>query len=295
MAVNAGPVVQRLSRFSLTTADAEQLAAFYVHAFGSHRLATEYISGPAFETLMSVKGGALRITLSLGEQVIELLQFDQKGMPYPDNGSASDLIFQHFAIVVRDMAEAFRRLLDLQGWTAISRGGPQRLPVSSGGVTAFKFRDPEGHPLEFLSFPKGAMPPHWREMLTDEVCLGIDHSAISVSDTARSISFYEELGFRVSSQSSNHGKEQEQLDDVLKAKVKVTTLLPPRPSPHLELLCYRGTRLGRESPRSNADIATTRLVLETIKHAGSYFVVDPDGHHLVIEGPASRKKDLEGG
>jgi catechol 2,3-dioxygenase-like lactoylglutathione lyase family enzyme len=283
MAMNAGPAVQRLSRFSVTTADAERLATFYVHAFGSHRLATEYISGPAFEALMSVKGGALRITLSLGEQIVEFLQFDQQGKPYPDNESASDLTFQHFAIVVRDMAEAYRRLSATKGWTAISRGGPQRLPESSGGVTAFKFRDPEGHPLELLFFPEVSIPVHWRERQTDEVCLGIDHSAISISDIARSVSFYEDLGFQVSSLSSNHGKEQERLDDVLGAKVEVTTLLSLLPDPHLELLCYRGTRLGPESLRSNADIATTRLVLEATYCAVVHSVADPDGHRLILE------------
>jgi catechol 2,3-dioxygenase-like lactoylglutathione lyase family enzyme len=282
--VSAGPAIQRLSRFSLTTADAERLAAFYESAFGCRRLGTEHVSGVAFETLMEVKGGALRITLSLGEQIVELLQFDHPGKPYPDNGSVSDLIFQHFAIVVRDMAEAYRRLSTIEGWTAISRGGPQHLPESSGGVTAFKFRDPEGHPLEFLSFPKGAIPVHWRERRNDEVCLGIDHSAISIFDTARSVSFYENLGFKVSSHSWNHGAEQEKLDDVTGAKVEVTALAPVECRPHLELLCYRGVPHNRRTPRSNADIATARVVFEASDCAAPHDVVDPDGHHVILEG-----------
>lgn len=287
MAVSA--TVQRLSRFSLTAADAEQLAAFYERSFGCHRLAKEYLSGTAFETLLGVKGGALRVMVSLGEQIIEFLQFDQVGHPYPKNSSAADLIFQHFAIVVRDMAEAWERLSSIEGWTAISRGGPQRLPVSSGGVTAFKFRDPEGHPLEFLSFPKAAMPAQWRERQTNKVCLGIDHSAISVSDTARSISFYENLGFATSSRSENCGEEQERLDDIAAVNVEVSALVPRAPSPHLELLCYRSMPQVRTAV-GNSDIASTRLLLETTEDNASVLVVDPDGHRLVVEGPAFQER-----
>ena len=48
------------------------------------------------------------------------------------------------------------------GWTPISTSGPQLLPAASGGVSAFKFRDPEGHPLELIAFPPGAVPPQWQ-------------------------------------------------------------------------------------------------------------------------------------
>ncbi len=284
-----GPVVQRLLRFSLTTADADRLAVFYASTFGCRRLATEYLSGPAFETLMGVKGGALRITLSLGEQIVELLQFDRQGKPYPNKGSASDLIFQHFAIVVCDMAEACRRLSAMDGWAAISRDGPQRLPEASGGVTAFKFRDPEGHPLEFLFFPEGAVPSRWRKRQNGEIFLGIDHSAISISNTARSISFYENLGFRMSAHSLNQGAEQENLDDVAGAKAEVTALMPRESGPHVELLCYRETPPNREAPHSNADIATARLVFESSEFSAPHHFADPDGHHVIVEGPALRE------
>jgi catechol 2,3-dioxygenase-like lactoylglutathione lyase family enzyme len=293
VAVSAESAVRRLLRFSLTTSDANQLATFYENAFGCRRLATEYISGTAFETLMGVKGGALRLTLNLGEQIIEFLQFDQKGNPYPRNGSASDLIFQHFAIVVSDMAEACRRLSATEGWTAISRGGPQLLSPSPGGVTAFKFRDPEGHPLEFLFFPEDAIPTSWRRQ-NDENCLGIDHSAISVSDTARSVSFYENLGFQISSRSLNQGAGQENLDGLTRVKVEVTAVQPPLPIPHLELLCYRVRRRGQSALLSNADIATTRSIYRATGSAVSRLIVDPDGHHTVFESAAGSEDPSAG-
>jgi|HubBroStandDraft_5_1064220.scaffolds.fasta_scaffold14975_3 catechol 2,3-dioxygenase-like lactoylglutathione lyase family enzyme len=285
MAMSA-PFVRKLSRFSLTTADADRLAAFYENTFGCRRLSTERLSGAGFETSMGVPGGALRMTLSLGEQIVELLQFDQHGRPYPHGSLTSDLIFQHFAIVVSDMSEAYRQLSAIEGWTPISRGGPQLLPKTSGGVAAFKFRDPEGHPLELLAFPRNAMPRNWQTNAGAAVFQGIDHSAISVSDTARSISFYERLGFAVSARSSNRGQEQEALDDVTNVLVEVTALAARQPDPHLELLCYSGASADQDPAGSNADIAATRSVLAVNGATASHELVDPDGHRLLIEATA---------
>jgi catechol 2,3-dioxygenase-like lactoylglutathione lyase family enzyme len=281
--------VDRLVRFSLTTADAHSLALFYEKAFGCQRLATEHMVGAGFERLMGVQGGARRVTLTLGREIIELLQFDQPGRPYPDDAPVYDPIFQHFAIVVKDMSRAYRSLSAVAGWTAISRAGPQTLPPSSGGVTAFKFRDPEGHPLEILAFPDDNVLANWRSALDRDTFLGIDHSAISVADTTRSVAFYENLGFEVGARSSNQGQEQEKLDNVAEARVEVTTLKPGHATPHLELLCYRNTPQNRAAPRNNADVATTRLVLQrrATQHAATGLafereVIDPDGHHVLV-------------
>src|SRR5262249_53557866 len=152
---------------------------------------------------------------------------------------------------------AYSRLCACGGWTAITRGAPQRLPASSGAVTAFKFRDPEGHPLELIAFPPDNVPPRWRQALHgDGPFLGIDHSAIVVSDTARSVAFYQQvLGFSVAGGSLNRGREQEQLDAVPAAVVEVTALDPGSDNPpHLELLCYRSPAAPRgtsAAPPSN--------------------------------------------
>jgi catechol 2,3-dioxygenase-like lactoylglutathione lyase family enzyme len=279
------PRIGRLSRFSLTTADAKRSAQFYEAAFGCRKIATDRLSGPDFERLMDVNGGAYRITLSLGREIIELVQFDFPGKPYPRESSSSDLVFQHFAIVVADMAPAFQRLLTVAGWTPISREGPQRLSASSGGITAFKFRDPEGHPLELLAFPQGASS-NWPAASRDETCLGIDHSAISVSDSRVSIAFYESFGLAVSARSFNHGVAQENLDDVSAARVGVTALAPKYPTPHLELLHYFGVHHRLSTVRRSNDIASTRLVFEFCRasdaadgHAACS-MLDPDGHAL---------------
>jgi catechol 2,3-dioxygenase-like lactoylglutathione lyase family enzyme len=282
------PHVHRIVCFSLTTADAERAARFYEAAFGCRRAGMNRLAGPEFERLMGVDGGAKRITLKLGRESVELLQFDVPGNPYPRNPSSSDLFFQHFAIAVPDMERAFERLSGVPGWKPISVGGPQRLPASSGGVTAFKFRDPEGHPLELIAFPEGGNP-RWPKAPASETCLGIDHSAITVSNTGSSIAFYQGLGLALSTRSFNHGTAQERLDDVVGAEVDVTALAPPGGTPHLELLYYRNMPGRSEAPitvqRSN-DIACTRIVFELAPgeaaHHGGLLLRDPDGHALLL-------------
>jgi hypothetical protein len=53
-------------------------------------------------------------------------------------------------------------------------------------VTAFKFRDHDGHPLELLAFPEGRVPGPGRTANGTGPFLGVDHTAIAVRDTARS-------------------------------------------------------------------------------------------------------------
>jgi catechol 2,3-dioxygenase-like lactoylglutathione lyase family enzyme len=282
------PRIDRLARFSLTTADAKSAAQFYEAAFGCRRIATERLAGPDFQRLMNVTGGADRITLGLGREIIELVQFDLPGEPYPRESSSSDLAFQHFAIVVADMPRAIQRLSIVADWTPISMGGPQCLPASSGGVTAFKFRDPEGHPLELLAFPEDGTSD-WAAVSPDETCLGIDHSAIGVSDSAVSIAFYESFSLGVSARSFNHGSAQDKLDDVRAAQVDVTALAPRHPTPHLELLCYRRPQ-RRPAPVWKAnDIACTRLIFSLSRASNAVddliagrSMRDPDGHAFLI-------------
>jgi catechol 2,3-dioxygenase-like lactoylglutathione lyase family enzyme len=275
----AQKTVLRLARFVLVTQDAARLARFYEQAIGFRR--TE--AGRHSESGV----GADSITLMLGRELVELLQFDIPGRLYPDAASASDLCFQHFAIVVTDIGKAYRRLCSVDGWSAISTGGPQRLPASSGGVSAFKFRDPDGHPVELLAFPAGKSPAPWRSRPDGAVFLGIDHSAIAVSDSARSVAFYEALGLRVAARSLNSGYEQAHLDGVNDPHVEVTALAPHQATPHVELLCYRSAAHHADAVLRDNDVAATRLIFEVGRHAlenppSRQTRIDPDGHHLVL-------------
>ena len=278
----------RLDRIVLVSADPERLAAFYTAAFGFERLAAEAIGGADAERRFGRGVRHARIVpMRLGGQRVDLVAPDPLGAPCSDV-PGWDPLFQHFAIIVSDMAVAFTRLSACDTWTPISRDGPQVLPDASGGVTAFKFRDPEGHPLELLAFPPGKAPDPWRGSPPGAVCLGIDHSAISVADSARSIRFYESLGLNVVQSSHNVGPEQACLDDVDSPDVLVTGLAcPGRTPPHVELLCYRGGFVRSAAPPGLTDIAATRLAFAGRPArpsgdalSGNDLVRDPDGHLL---------------
>jgi catechol 2,3-dioxygenase-like lactoylglutathione lyase family enzyme len=289
--------VRKLARFGLTTPNAYQLAQFYQKILDFRLLRTERRSGTEFERLMGADGGASAITLGLGNEIVELLQFDQPGRLYPKDAASSDLRFQHVAIVVADIHLAYQKLISADGWMAISIDGPQQLPTSSGGVTAFKFRDPDGHPLELLAFPEGRIPPYWEARSQGNLFLGIDHSAISVSDSATSITFYEGLGLRVAARSLNVGQEQERLDAVRQAQVEVTALEFEQTPPHVELLCYRSTTRVESAIVCNNDVAATRLVFDvcgsSLGITTSQELIDPDGHRLLIPPAFDRRLPIE--
>jgi catechol 2,3-dioxygenase-like lactoylglutathione lyase family enzyme len=259
--------VERIARLSFTTADAARLAAFYVQALGAELAGVEERRDRSFGQLMGLEGISARaLALCIGAQTIELLEFSTPGLPYPLERSSNDPLFQHIAIAVADMQAAFEHLAACDGWMPITAPAPQLLPPSSGGVRAFKFRDPEGHPLELLQFAPGREPPAWRAPSPRTRFLGINHSAIVVANTAHSIEFYcGLLGLSISSSSLNQGPEQERLDGLHGAVVEVTSLATRSgTSPHLELLCYRAPsprRYQSPAPSSN-DIAATRLVLD---------------------------------
>jgi len=276
-------VAKRIAAVGLTSVDADTLAGFYA-ALGFERAGIDLRGGPSFVHLTGLSRSEARVVLlRLGEEWLELATFAQAGRPYPRGGASNDPWFQHFAIVVASMQAAHARLARLKGWTAITQPAPQRLPESSGGVVAFKFRDPEGHPLELLEFPQDRMPPLWRARRASEEerpFLGIDHSAIVVANTARSVEFYERrLGFVRTGGSLNRGVEQARLDGLREPEVEVTALAAAAPQPpHLELLCYRApkSRAALPAPLESRDIAATRLLIEIDDAAGVQRLLDVD-------------------
>lgn len=227
----------------------------------------------AFGAIMEEEG------VRLGPQRLDLVPATQAGGTPPLSNETG---FQHCAIVVSRMDEAMRQLDATTGWSPISKAGPEHLPAASGGVTAFKFRDPEGHPLEFLEFPADRVPDVWAGARGGP-CLGIDHSAIAVADAERSIAFYRQLGFRLASRQGNRGAEQGRLDGLgPDTVVEVVTLACRGESaPHLELLSYRTPEPSPRPAPDGSPFATVLVCRGGAGDAGS--LVDPDGHRLAFE------------
>ncbi|GAB0113739.1 VOC family protein [Acidisoma sp. C75] len=281
--------IGKLARVSLTVSDLDRMIRFYEEALGFSCTGQTTLAAQELARL-GLGCRATRASLLLGQQELELLCPETPGRPYPPQRKATDAWFQHLAIVVGDMPAAYARI-SAEPITPISIGGPQELPPSSGGVTAFKFRDPEGHPLELLNFPPGAGATRWQDNPHAGLFLGIDHSAITVADVARSIAFYEGLGLRVSARSLNHGAAQDRLDGLPGVRAQVVALCPPLAgTPHVELLGYERPPVSALArPLPTADIAAARFVFSVSAAAEphpaprSSLIHDPDGHAILLD------------
>jgi catechol 2,3-dioxygenase-like lactoylglutathione lyase family enzyme len=253
----APPVVASVDSIGITVNDLDRAVAFYTDVLGFERLAESEVTGEKYERLYGVFGLRLRTaTLRLGDERIELMEFlAPRGRPVPADSKSNDGWFQHVAIIVSDMDAAYRRLREHHVQHASS--GPQLLPAwnpNAGGIEAFYFRDPDGNHLEVLHFPAGKGEARWQRK--DKVFLGIDHTAIVVADMDASLGFYRDaLGMRIAGTSENYGVEQEHLNNVFGARLRITALRAAH-GPGVELLEYLAPRTGRPMPvdtQSNDD------------------------------------------
>ncbi len=217
------------------------------------------------------------------------------------------------AIIVSDMDRAYG-VLRQNGAQQIS-AYPQTLPdwnPSAAGIKAFYFKDPDGHPLEVLQFPPGKGDPKWQKS-DGRLFLGIDHTAIAVSNTDASQAFYGMLlGMRIAGESDNYGFEQEHLNNVFGAHLRITSLRSLS-GMGVEFLEYITPRDGRPAPLSasptdidhhetvivvddlaglNAQMQAenySSLSVKQIANSGllwnasqAELVRDPDGHFLLL-------------
>lgn len=246
------PLVTGVGPIGITVSDMDRAVDFYSRVLHFQKLSDEELDGPEIEAYKGVFGVRVRVVrMQLGEESIELTQFlaPPGGRPVPPDSRSNDRWFQHIAIIVRDMEKAYVWLR--QHKVAHASSGPQRLPdwnPNAGGIKAFYFRDPDGHNLEILQFPAGKGDPKWHNRPGDDLFLGIDHTAIVVGDTDGSLRFYRDLlGMKVAGGSENHGAEQERLNNVFGARLRITTLHAAS-GPGVELLEYLAPRDGRPYP-----------------------------------------------
>ena len=264
---HAEPVVDGVSRIVIPVSNLDRAENFYARAL-------------TFEAEESA--AASGVTMHLGAEAIQLVTAG--GRKLPADSRSNDYWFQHLAIAVSDIDQAYAWVLRV-GATPIS-AGPQTLPTwnpNAGGIRAVYFRDPDGHPLELLQFPPGKGAPRWQERT--RLFLGIDHSAIAARNSNTSLAFYRDrLGFFVAGTSENWGIEQELLSGVPAAHVRITTLRA-HSGPGIELLQYLMPRDGRPTP---ADTQPDDLWAEQILMIAEHFrgpserLRDPDGHRIRI-------------
>jgi catechol 2,3-dioxygenase-like lactoylglutathione lyase family enzyme len=274
----------------VTVSDMDRAVAFYTKVLAFRKVSDREFHDPGADALLGLFGARMRVVdLRLGDETLELTEFRNiAGRPIPPDSQSNDLWFQHIAIVVRDMDAAAKRLAKFR--VRPTSVAPQRLPdwnPNAGGIRAFYFRDPDNHNLEVIFFPPGKGDPRWQRNRSG-LFLGIDHTAIVVSDTERSLRFYRDrLGLRVAGTSHNWGIEQEYLNHMRGARLRITSLRGSS-GPGVELLQYEQPGAGRSIPADEtpADIAHWQPVLRSSEWLGpSHLVRDPDGHALLLSRP----------
>ena len=275
--VYAASTVGSVDRILIPVSQLDRAAEFYTGALSFVPSETRALSG--------------RI-LRLGNETIELVQ--RNGRAIPVDSRSNDRWFQHLAIVVSDIDQAYAAVL--RAGAAPISAGPQLLPAwnsNADGIRAVYFRDRDGHPLELIQYPPGKGERRWQDK--DRLFLGIDHTAVAAGDSGSSIAFYRDrLSLRVTGQSENWGIEQDRLSAVPGAHVRITTLRPRNAGPGIELLQYLMPRDGRPMP---TDTTADDLWVEEVVLRAAFGTVsgellrDPDGHAIRIT--AERQEALQ--
>jgi catechol 2,3-dioxygenase-like lactoylglutathione lyase family enzyme len=311
----AAALVNSVDAIEITVSDMDRAVDFYSKVLTFEKVSDTEVAGEPYEQLEGVFGLRMRVVkMRLGDEFIELTEFlAPKGRPIPIDSRSNDRWFQHIAIIVSDMDKAYAWLR--QNKVEHASSGPQRLPdwnKNAAGISAFYFKDPDEHPVEVLQFPPDKGAEKWHRH-TEKLFLGIDHTAIVVWDTDTSLRLYRDLlGMCVVGGSENYGTEQEHLNNVFGAHLRITALRGSS-GPGIELLEYLSPRDGRPFPadeRAN-DIVHRQTIL-SVPDSGAtahqlqagktsfvssgvvanptgqlgfrkaFLVRDPDGHAILI-------------
>jgi len=243
----------------MTVSDVDRSVEFFSKVLSFEKVSEVEVAGIEYERLQGLFGVRMRVVrMKLGDEVIELTEYlTPRGRPVPVDSRSNDRWFQHIAIITSDMDRAYAWLRKNKVQHAST--GPQKLPETikpAAGIRAFYFKDPDGHALEVLQFPADKGAAKWHRP-SDKLFLGIDHTAIVVSDTDASLRFYRDaLGMTVAGESENFGTEQEHLNNVFGARLRITALRAGS-GPGVELLEYLAPRDGRPAP---ADVKASDLI-----------------------------------
>jgi catechol 2,3-dioxygenase-like lactoylglutathione lyase family enzyme len=244
-----------------------------------------------------------RLSLQLGAEHLELSEVldpgpHRPGRPVPVDSRSNDLWFQHICLVVPDL-QAVVATIEQQihaGTLGPISSAPQQLPdwnAAAAGIVAFKFRDPDGHPLELLQFPPDKGDSRWHQP-SDARVLGIDHSAIGIADPGRSRRFYGELlGLAHGGGGTNSGPEQDGLDGLHGVAVQIDAWRPPQ-GMGIESLAYRQPRGGRPQPADHGfqDLCHWQLRLESSDLEGIAGRVEACGGTLISSGVTTLGESL---
>jgi catechol 2,3-dioxygenase-like lactoylglutathione lyase family enzyme len=250
----AGQTAKEVSSVTITVSNLEKSISFFTDVLDFRKISEiKELNGSDLKALFGMEKEDIKlkvIKLALGSENIQLMQFIEPstGRVIPPDSRSNDLWFQHIAIVTSNMDSAYA-LLRRHKVVFVS-SSPQTLPdyiPAAAGIKAFYFRDPDGHNLEVIYYPQGKGNSKWQST-SKGLFIGIDHTAIGISDTESGIAFYKDLiGLTVAGSSENYGTEQEHLNQVFGAHLIITGLQAPKGF-GVEFLDYLAPPGGRKYP-----------------------------------------------
>ena len=308
------PIVKSVEAVGMTVSDMNRSIEFLSN-LSFEKISDVEVAGSEYERLQGVFGARMRVVrMKLGGEFIELTEYlAPQGRPIPVDSRANDRWFQHIAIVVSDMDKAYQQLRAHNVRHAST--GPQTIPAANkaaAGIRAFYFKDPDGHNLELIYFPAEKGDPRW-QTANGRLFLGIDHTAIVVGSTSESLKFYRDiLGLKLAGESMNQGTEQEHLNNVEGARLRISGLRA-KSGPGIEFLDYLAPRNGRPAPtdtrandlwhwQTTLSTTSTAMAAQKIRASGGrvvspeiakisgkelgfiagFLARDPDGHGLQL-------------
>lgn len=243
--------IQRVDAVGMTVPDMNRALDFFTQVLPFEKVSEVEVYGTEYEQLKGLFGIRYKkVRLRLGAEELELTDYlTSGGRTIPEDAKSNDLSFQHTAIVVSNMDSAYARLRKFNVQHVST--GPQTLPKTipaAEGIKAFYFRDPAGHNFELIYFPVGKGNPKWQQS-NGKIFLGIDHTAIGVSNTEASKKFYGDLlGVKYQGESFNFGMEQEHLNNVEGASLHISANKAPD-GVGVEFLEYLNPKNGRPYPQ----------------------------------------------
>jgi glyoxylase I family protein len=135
------------SHICIAVSDAEASLRFYRDVLGLEVFFDIELGGPPMEAVTGEVGARGRmIGGMLGGTAVELLELAHRGLEKQQTDVK--LGYTNISLSVRDIDATL---------AAITAAGvqPEQQPVDIGGVRMFFVRDPDGTPVEFVSYPNG--------------------------------------------------------------------------------------------------------------------------------------------
>jgi len=200
VSANSFGQVKQVEAVGMTVRDMDKSISFYSKVLSFEKINDETSGNPSVR----------KVRMKIGQETIELTQYlSLHGRSIPADMKSNDLYFQHIAIVVSDMDKAYEVLK--KNMTGHISPMPETIPqsnVAAAGIRAYYFHDIDNHDLELIYFPQGKGQPKWQQT-NGKLFLGIDHTAIGIGSTEKSLHFYQDiLGMERKGDSWNKGMEQ---------------------------------------------------------------------------------------